>query len=182
MSNNRRYIPPRLQGMGAPPPCDTFYDQPHLPLRNNPAGVVGPPMPGAPMDDQRQRFHAFNSIATPAAGTTNQLIVSYTVPNGHDAKVVGLLVRYEGSGFTEGVSTLLYFSIRLNGTTFVQNYDVIPNTLGSLTAGPWPIPSAIRLSPNDLIEVLVTVPGGSTIVTGTTRCHGHLVGWYAPQS
>jgi len=176
---SRTFIPssgPR--GVGAAPDCEEFYDQRHLPLVRPGIGV---PQAGGPPPDQRQRFHAFNALQTPAANTLNSVIVSYTVPNGHEARVVGLLVNYVGTGFTEGIATLLYFSLRLNGSTMVQQYDVIPNTLGSLTAGPWPIPAAIRLAANDLIEVLVSVPAGSTITTGgTTRCHGHLLGYYKP--
>ena len=173
---SRSFVPPSARGVGVAPDCGEFYDQPHLPLLRPGIGV-----PGGPPPDQRQRFHAFNALQTPAAGTTNALVVSYTVPNGHEGRVVGLLVSYVGTGFTEGIATLLYFSLRINGTTYVQQYDVIPNTLGSLTAGPWPIPAAIRLAANDTIEVLVTVPLASTItVGGTTRCHGHLVGFYRP--
>lgn len=174
--SNRTYVKP---GMGVAPDCGEFYDQPHLPVVRGAIGV--PAAPGGPPPDQRQRFHAFNALTTPAAGTTNSLIVSYQIPVGHEGRVVGLLLRYEGSGFTEGISTLLYFSVRLNGSSFVQQYDVIPNTLGSLTSGPWPIPACIKLAANDLIELLVTVPGGSTITTGgTTKCHGHLIGYYRP--
>jgi len=175
----RTFVPPSERGMGVAPDCAPFYDQQHLPLVKPAIGTPGGP--GGPPPDQRQRFHAFNSIVTPAANTSNQLIVGYTVPAGHQAKVVGLLLRYEGSGFVEGDSSLLFFSVRLNGTSFVQDYAQIPNTLGSLTSGPWPIPGAIKLFSADLIEILVSVPLGSTVGTGgTNRVHGHLVGYYWP--
>ncbi len=176
---NRTYIPASARGMGAPPDCAPFYDQQHLPLVKPPIGT--PQGPGGPPPDQRQRFHAFSSIVAPAANTSLSQIVSYTVPEGHQAKVVGLHVGYVGSGFVEGDVALLFFSIRLNGASFVENYASIPNTLGSLTSGPWPVPAAIKLFAKDIIEILVSVPAGSTITTGgTARMHGHLVGYYWP--
>ena len=184
MSETRRFVPASKRGVGSigtPPDCAPYDDQQHLPLIKPPVGMPAPA--GGPPPDQRQRFHFFNSIVTPAVGTLNQLIVAYTVPAGHQAKVVGLHVGYVGSGFTEGDAAGLFFSVRLNGTSSVQNYDVIPNTLGSLTSGPWPIPAAIKLFAADLIEIIVTVPVGSTIaVGGTNRMHGHLVGYYWPIS
>lgn len=178
--STRRYIPQSQRGgLGTPPDCAPFYDQQHLPLVKPTIGA--PPVSGGPPPDQRQRFHAFDSIVCPAANTSNTLIVAYTVPEGHQAKVVGLHVGYVGSGFVEGDEALLFFSIRLNGASFVQDYATIPNTLGSLTSGPWPVPAAIKLFAKDLIEILVTVPLGSTIGTGgTNRVHGHLVGYYWP--
>ena len=177
--SDRRYIPPSQRGMGAPPDCVPFYDQAHLPLVKPAIGT--PQGPGGPPPDQRQRFHVFNSIVAPALGTSNALVVSYTVPEGHQAKVVGLHVGYVGTGFVEGDAALLFFSIRLNGTSFVENYSSIPNTLGSLTSGPWPVPAAIKLYSKDLIEILISVPLASTIgVAGTNRMHGHLVGYYWP--
>jgi hypothetical protein len=181
MSATRTYIPPRRQALGSigePPACGPFYDQPTLPNNGVEAGAIGPPANPA---DSRQRFHRFNSIVCPAAGTSLALITSYTVPDGHRAFAVGLLLRYEGTGFVEGDATLLFFSIRLNGASFVPDYASIPNTLGSLTAGPWPLPGRLKLFAADLVEILVTVPGGSTIATGgTNRVHGHLTGYYEP--
>jgi len=179
---SRTYIPPRLRGLAAPPNCDPYYKQPHLPLIAGTA--IGTPATNPPlMSDLRERFHKFASIVTPAAGSTNTLITSYTVPAGSLARVVGLLFFYQGAGFIEGDATLLYWSLRLNGAGYIRDYDVIPNTLGSLTSGPWPVPAGINLNAGDLLEVLVTVPGGSTITTGgTTRVHGHLLGYYWPAS
>jgi hypothetical protein len=165
---NRTYIPPRrqvggpaatpgarvpLRGLGTPPDCGPYYSQWGLP------------------------------ITTPAPGTSLALITgaSFTCPNGHQAKCVGLVVEYIGTGFVQGDATLLFYSLRLNGAQFIRDYAKIPNTLGDLSAGPWPVPAAIKLSPNDLLEVLVTVPGGSTIGTGgTNRVHGHILGYYWP--
>jgi hypothetical protein len=175
----RRYIPPSQRGIGTPPDCAPYYDQQHLPLVKPAIGM--PPGPGGPPPDQRQRFHVFDSIVAPAANTSNTLVVGYTVPDGHQAKVVGIHVGYVGTGFVEGDEALLFFSVRLNGTSFVENYAVIPNTLGSLTSGPWPIPAAIKLFAKDLIEILISVPAGSAIGTGgTNRMHGHLLGYYWP--
>jgi hypothetical protein len=184
MSASRTYIPPsrqvrRTPGIGEAPNCGPYYDQSVLPSTGAPPGTIAPPDQGPP--DNKERWHSFNSIVAPAAGTSNALITSFLTPNGHQAKTVGLVVEYIGTGFVQGDPTLLFFSLRLNGAQFVRDYQRIPNTLGDLSAGPWPIPAAIKLAPNDLLEVLVTVPGGSTIGTGgTNRVHGHILGYYWP--
>jgi len=155
-----------------------YTTQPHLPFRG-PLGVA-PGLPPTPKDE-RKRFHQFNSIVAPVAGSLLQTITVYTCPTGHEAKVVGLFCGYVGSGFVEGDATLLYFSIRLNGASYIQDYAQIPYTLGSLTSGPWPVPAGIQLAPGDTLEFLVSVPGGSAIATGApNRCHGHFVGTYRP--
>ena len=181
MSSTRTYIRPGRQALGhigEPPPCGPFYEQPSLPSHGVQAGSIGlPPNP----QDSRQRFHRFGSIVCPAVATSLTLITSYTVPDGHRAFGVGLLLRYEGTGFVEGDVALLFFSIRLNGASFVPDYASIPNTLGSLTSGPWPLPGRLKLFAADLVEILVTVPAGSTIATGApNRVHGHLTGYYEP--
>jgi hypothetical protein len=161
-------------------PCDVYQRQLVLPRVLGPgpaaAGAVNPSAPS-----NRERFHAFNSIVTPAAGTTNSLVVSFQVPSGHNCEVIGLLNFYSGTGFIEGDATLLYFSLRLNGAGFVRDYAVIPNTLGSLSSGPWPVIGKLKLVAGDLLEYLVTVPVGSTIATGgTNRVHSHILGYYWP--
>lgn len=173
-----RQLAPALGHLGTPPDCGPFYEQPSLPSQGVAAGsIAGPANP----TDARQRFHRFASIVCPAAATSLALITSYTVPDGHRAFAVGLLVHYEGTGFVEGDATLLFFSIRLNGASFVPDYASIPNTLGSLTSGPWPLPGRLKLFAADVVEILVTVPAGSTIATGgTNRVHGHLTGYYEP--
>lgn len=181
MVTRRAVIPTGRQvlgDLGTPPDCAPYYKQRGLP-GSAPAGTIGATDVAPP--DNRERFHSFNSIVAPAAGTTNAVITSFTCPIGHQAKVVGILVNYIGGAWVEGDPTLIYFSLRLNGAQFVRDYSQIPNQLGDLAAGPWPVPGAIKLAPNDLLEVLVTVPGGSTIATGgTNRVHGHLLGWYWP--
>lgn len=180
MSSARTYVPRRRQMMGEIPNCGPYYNQPVLP-RNSPGTI--PPASSNPVEpvDPRERFHKFNSIVTPAVGTSNALITSYTVPLAHQAAVVGLLVHYEGVGFVEGDATMLFFALRLNGAQFVSDYSSIPNTLGDLKAGPWPIPGRLKLFAGDLLEVLVSIPLASPIgVGGTNRCHGHLVGYYWP--
>jgi hypothetical protein len=194
---NRTYIPPRrqvggpaatpgarvpLRGLGTPPDCGPYYSQWGLPITTPAPGTITPPDQTAPPDN-KERWHSFGSIVAPAPGTSLALITgaSFTCPNGHQAKCVGLVVEYIGTGFVQGDATLLFYSLRLNGAQFIRDYAKIPNTLGDLSAGPWPVPAAIKLSPNDLLEVLVTVPGGSTIGTGgTNRVHGHILGYYWP--
>lgn len=181
----RTYTPKRRQVLGSVgeiPNCEPYYDQPVLP-RNTPGSI--PPASSNPVEpqDTRQRFHRFGAVVTPAANTSFFQICEYDVPQAHQAAVVGLLVHYEGTGFVEGDPTLLFFSLRLNGNQFVSDYDIIPNTLGSLPAGPWPIPGRLKIFAGDRLEILVSVPAGSTIATGgTTRCQGHLVGYYWPAS
>lgn len=191
----RTYIPPArqvggpgrpavrvpLRGLGEPPNCGPYYSQWGLPITTPAPGTITPPDQTAPPDN-KERWHSFNSIVAPAPGTLLAPITSFLCPNGHQAKCVGLVVEYIGTGFVQGDAvTGLFFSIRLNGAQFVRDYSSIPNTLGDLSAGPWPIPAAIKLSPNDLLEVLVTVPGGSVIGTGgTNRMHGHILGYYWP--
>ena len=178
----RAYIGPRdraLGTLGEAPDCAPYYSQRSLPKTGTSAGQIGGP-PGPPPDN-RERFHSFASIVAPAPNSSNVFITSFTCPQGHQAKVVGILVHYEGSGFVEGDATMLFFSLRLNGAQFVRDYASIPNTLGSLPSGPWPVPAAIKLAPNDLLEVLVSVPAGSPIGTGgNNRMHGHLLGYYWP--
>jgi hypothetical protein len=182
----RTFVPPgrqlsRLRGIGEIPDCGPYADQMVLPSTQAAPGTISTGTNSTP--DNKERWHSFNSIVAPAAGTLNALITSFTCPIGHQAKTVALLVEYIGTGFTQGDATLLFFSLRLNGTQFIRDYQQIPNTLGDLSAGPWPIPAGIKLSPNDLLEVLVTVPIGSTIGTGgTNRMHGHILGYYWPNS
>lgn len=177
---SRTFIPPQSRGLGAPPGCDPYYEQRHLPLVA-PGPVGTPGATGALSSDLRERFHSFASIVTPAANNLNQLIVGFTVPASSQAAIVGIACFYVGTGFVEGDSTLLFFSLRLNGAGFIRDYQTIPNTLGGLANGPWPVPGKIKLNAGDLVEFLVSVPAGSTITTGgTTRCHAHMLGYYWP--
>jgi hypothetical protein len=184
--SDRRYIPPKRQILGEVPPCDPYYDQRSLPRSSTPGMLSIPAASGGGGTSQtRERFHKFGSIIAPVAGTLNAPITSYTVPDGHQAAVVGLMLKYSPAtppgGFVEGDSTLLFFSLRLNGSQFVSDYDSIPNDLGDFLSGPWPLPGKLNLFAADLLEILVTVPVGSTIdVAGNNRFHGHLIGYYWP--
>lgn len=189
--DSRTAVPRRRQMLGAAGApaarapinnCEPYLDQPVLP-RNSPGTI--PPADSNPTEpqDTRQRFHRFASIVCPAPANVFTQICEYDVPLGHQAAVVGLLVHYEGTGFVEGDASLLFFALRLNGNQFVSDYNSIPNTLGSLPAGPWPIPGRLKIFAGDKLEILVQVPVGSTIATGgTNRVHGHLVGYYWPTS
>lgn len=182
MIPTRTYIPKSRRALGEAPDCGPYQNQPGLPRISSP-GTISPdsPLPG----DNRSRFHQFNSIVAPVAGTSNAVITQYTVPDGHQSGVFGLLLQYVATtppgGFIEGDATILFFSLRLNGLQFVRNYAVIPNTLGSFDGGPWPIPGRLKLFAADLLEILATVPGASPLATGgTNRLHGHLVGYETP--
>ena len=169
------------QVLGEVPACGPYYSQPGLPRVDTPGQI----QPAGTPQDNRARFHQFNSIVAPAAGSPITLITSYTVPDGHHSGVLGLLLQYVAAvppgGFIQGDPTVMFFSLRLNGLQFVRNYQTIPNTLGSFDSGPWPIPGKIKLFSGDLLEILVTVPGGSGLATGgTNRFHGHLVGFEEP--
>jgi hypothetical protein len=170
------------QMLGEVPACGPYYNQPGLPRVSQP-GSISPD--GTAPHDNRARFRQFNSIVAPAAGTSNAVITQYTVPDGHQSGVLGLMLQYVATvppgGFIQGDATVLFFSLRLNGAQFIRNYQTIPNTLGSFDSGPWPIPGKIKLFAGDLLEILATVPGGSGLATGgTNRLHGHLVGFEEP--
>jgi hypothetical protein len=166
------------RGLGTPPNCEPYYDQRSLPRRMQPGAIA----PVAPLDvDNFERFHAFGSIVCPGATGVATLVTSVTIPTGNQGKVVGLICFYDGSGNVEGRASDLFFSLRVNGSQFVRDYQTIPNTLGSLSSGPFPIPRAIKLFGGDLLELLVTVPIASPIATGApNRMNGHLVGYYWP--
>lgn len=169
------------QMLGEAPACGPYYNQTGLPRISEPGSIA----PDTSNHDNRARFHVFNSISAPAAGAGATVITSYTVPDGHQSSVLGLLLYYiaaTGTGnFVQGDATVLFFSLRLNSAQFVRNYQTIPNTLGSFDGGPWPIPGKLKLFAGDLLEILVTVPGGSGLVTGgSNRVHGHLVGFEEP--
>ena len=172
--------PPRRQLLGDLPNCAPYYDQLRMPTALQP-GQLAP----APPQDLRQRFHAFNSIIAPVAGTSLALITSYVVPAAHLASIVGIMLQYIGTPAPppEGDATQYFFSVRLNSVQMVPFWSNIPNTLGNFDNGPWPVPGKLNLFASDLVEVLVTVPGGSTIATGSpNRFHAHLLGYYWPNS
>lgn len=180
--DTRTVVPRRRQVLGSIPDCAPYYDQPVLP-RNAPGSI--PPASSNPTEpqDTRQRFHRFASIVCPAPAAVFTQICVYEVPLAHQAAVVGLHLNYIGGAWVQGDPAQIFFALRLNGNQFVSDYDLIPNQLGSLPAGPWPIAGRLKIFAGDRLEVLVQVPVGSTLATGgTNRVHGHLIGYYWPAS
>lgn len=118
-------------------------------------------------------------IVTPVAGTLLSLVTSYQVPDGHDAVIVGVFHTYVGSGFVQATSAALLWYIRVDGAV-LPDFDAMNTDLGAIST-PWPVPSGVRLQSGQLVEYLVSVPGGSPIsVGGNNRNLAGLIGWEWP--
>jgi hypothetical protein len=135
---------------------------------------------------QVQPVHARAAIVCPAVGTSNTLVIAYTVPKGFSFVLQGIVCLYTGTTApVEGDSDSLLYRLRANSAFFVRDFGLIATTLGSLTNGPYPIPGGVKLDAGTLLELVVTVPAASGIATGgINRIHGHLIGieWAAVAS
>ena len=119
-------------------------------------------------------------IVTPAAGVLLSVVTSYQVPEGHDAVIVGVFHTYVGSGFVQASPGSLLWYVRVDAAV-LPDFDAMSYDLGAIST-PWPVPSGIRLESGQLVEYLVSVPGGSPITTGgNNRNLAGLIGWEWPQ-
>lgn len=129
-----------------------------------------------------KHFHKRGSLVVPAAGTSNSIVVSYTVPFGFEAVLTHVLNVYIGAAAPiEGLATDLFYTIRVAETYPLEDFGSIITTLGSLTNGPYPIPGGARFTAGQVVEYLVSVPAGTGIATGGTNfVHCQLLGWHWP--
>lgn len=119
-------------------------------------------------------------LTTPAPGTADSVVLSFTVPTGWDGVVKALANVYTGPGFVEGSGDLIW-RLRVNGQ-YVKNYDSIQTTLGSFEE-PRKIEGGIVLSSGQLVEYLVTVAAAASIPTGAgTQIVCFLRGFFYPRS
>ncbi|MBK8200668.1 MAG: hypothetical protein IPK75_20215 [Acidobacteria bacterium] len=101
---------------------------------NTPGQAAYPPWEVAPPGSQP--FDYVGVISTPAAGSTDQLVLSFQVPFGWDGTIKKITNVYTGPGFFEGSGDLIW-RIRRDGQ-FVKNYDSILVTFGDVQNGHCP--------------------------------------------
>jgi hypothetical protein len=141
------------------------------------------------MPAQGKHVHRRGVLVVPAAAIapadpTEGIITSYTVPNGWLFLLTHILLQYMGATAAadfEGLETELFYTLRVDGRQFPDDFGTINTSLGGLSQGPYPISGGIQFSGGNLVELVVNVPSGSMIATGgTNRVFGHLIGWARP--
>ncbi len=112
-----------------------------------------------------QPFDYVGVISTPAAGSTDQLVLSFQVPFGWDGTIKKITNVYTGPGFNEGSGDLIW-RIRRDGQ-FVKNYDAIVVTFGDVQNGREVLGPGIVVLSTQLVEYTLDVAGGFAPGPGT---------------
>lgn len=136
----------------------------------------GPPWIYPP--DNFQGFDSANSILTPAVGAGDTVVLSFKVPFGWDGVIRRLSHNYAGGGFLQGSGAIIW-RLRINGQ-IVRNYDAITMEWGTIQQPR--LIDGIRIYSSQLVEYLVTVPGGSGFIPSqSTFILCSLGGWIYPR-
>jgi hypothetical protein len=155
-------------------------------------GVYAPPYPWDVPPPGHIARHIMGSIAAPAYGISNQvLITQYRVPANMFLVIAGILFRYDGSGFVSGSGNVVFTMDVDNPTTgvgtgytvghSVPDYGQILFNLGSFDFGVFPLASRPMFQPNNLISM----KGYTVAIVGTgapNQLSAMFVGWEWPVS
>jgi hypothetical protein len=112
------------------------------------------------------------SLALPAVGASG-IVASYTVPPGQNGIIKRLAIEYDGSGWSQGDSSI-YWSILQNGVP-VPNYNKVIFSIGTV-AEPSEI-AGIRVYQNDLITVQIS---NVSLISPGAITNVRLTGWTYP--
>lgn len=93
-------------------------------------GIRNQAWPWVEAPPNSQPFNKIGSIATPAAGAAETVVLSWTVPPGYDGAIFGVMNIYTNPSFIEGSGNLIW-RIRLAGRP-AFDYGNIITTLGSV--------------------------------------------------
>jgi hypothetical protein len=115
-----------------------------------------------------------NYVLLPAIGA-NAVVVSFTVPPGHNGIILEYANNFVGGGFSEGSGAVFWQITRDNAA--VDGYDNILASLGS-PASPTRHPSGFRIFENQLIQLVVF---NVSVVLAGQLSGGRLAGWYYPK-
>ena len=141
------------------------------------------PYPWVEMPPGGLPFDEFASIVTPAANSTETLVLSYPIPFGYDGIILAVTNLFTGPGFVEGSGNLIW-RIRIGAAalqgTPVRNYSNIRNTLGSLQQ-PRTVFGGILVESDQTLQYTVTHAIGSPIVPAGTRIICNVAGFYWPR-
>lgn len=120
--------------------------------------------PIAVMPDNGQPLHYFDSIATPAPGSS-ATVASFIVPDGWIAVVKGVTNLYQSAGFVNGDGQLIW-RIDKDGE-YPPGFENIKTNLGN-TEQPWPLSGAIIAVSGQLVKYTIAVDAAATCPTGAT--------------
>ena len=120
--------------------------------------------PIAVMPDNGQPLHYFDSIATPAPGSS-ATVVSFYVPDGWIAIVKGVTNLYASAGFVNGDGQLIW-RIDKDGE-YPPGFENIKTNLGN-TEQPWPLSGAIIAVSGQLVRYTISTDAAATCPTGST--------------
>jgi len=142
-------------------------------LSKNPVDA-GNPLAAFPWVFPPPNFQAFDfqgAIAHPAVGSGDQVILSFTVPPGHDGVIKRISCNFSGPGFVQGSGTLVW-RILANGAA-IKGYDNILTELGNEQT---PRPTdGILVYEGQLIQLVVS---NINLNAGGTFDRGSLAGYY----
>jgi len=118
------------------------------------------------------------TLATPALGAGNQVVLAYTVPFGFDGVLRRLSHNYTGGNLTDGSGGIVW-QLLIDGRA-VAGYDHMIVQFGS-TANPRPI-DGIRIYQNQLVQYMVNVVGGGGFIpAGGSFISCSFSGWIYPR-
>lgn len=141
------------------------------------------PYPWVHMPPGGEAFDPDAFITTPAANSTETLVLQFQVPQGYDGVITGVTNLFTGPGFVEGSGNLIW-RIRIGLPNLqgrpVRNYSSIDRTLGTFEF-PRDVAGGIIIGSNQYIEYTVTHLLGSPIIPAGTRIMCNLIGYYWPK-
>jgi hypothetical protein len=135
-----------------------------------------PPWEAAPPG--AQPFDIQGILTTPALGTVDAVVLTYTIPFGWDAVIRGISNRYTGPGFSEGGGDLIW-RIYVNRAA-AKNYDNIRVTFGTGDQNRKVDGNGIRVFGTEVVEYTVSVDAAAAIPIAGTRIIVGISGYEYP--
>ena len=150
------------------------------------------PYPWVMMPPGGISFFTIGSVAAPAWGAANQVVLAeYTVQDGWEGVLQDVMCIYDDGGaasFIQGSGDIVWaididwpLLNQLGTSRFLPNYAAILTQLGSFADGPWPVRGGWRMKGGETYRVKVRTV--QNVNTGAPAfCHGALLGWVWPMA
>jgi hypothetical protein len=127
---------------------------------------------------------ANQTLPLPPAGTGPQQVLTYQVPDGLRFSLRGVVFAFFGTGWNEGTSTQLIFTLQVQAAG-IRQVDFLNNVTTHLGSPdfPYPILGRLEFAPLDILIVTINNQTGSGIAAGPPNTVvAHLVGHTYPNS
>ncbi len=145
-------------------------------IQNAPASVLPalanhPPADSHPFQKNSQPFQPY-----PLPGNPPVVLLSYQVPPGVCAVIIGLIIEAIGGGFVDGSGNVVW-RCWLNGAG-IDGYEYITAGIGTFQYPPPPV--QFVLNENDLFYITAEVPAGQNPMPPGATSGARITGWSYP--